>query len=543
MLNLYKKGKGTMLKDFRPADYGLPEDHETLRDSQADLYTTAYRIKANGGGFLFGEAPTGTGKTAVAAMLGRDGPILYVAGTLGLLDQAEKSYGFKAIRGRQEYPCKLETKVRLWAQKWEKVPTASDCHFSPMSKCPAAGVCPYLAAKIRALSATRAACTYKYLMLSSSMQNRTGTLFLDEAHEAVEEVIGFCEFTITAKTRDYWGLPDFPLWGFGDKKGGLLEHQKHQVALMRWFEACRRELAHGVDPTTPEGVRALKLSDRFDRVAVSLLSGKWFLEVGHVPYKGPALRLRSLDPRPWARRMWAQKDIVLLVSATIGKTPKALSEALGIEEYESKSYPHPIPWGKRPVYDLEVPRMTKRALDQNPALFTVQAAKIKGFIEKFPDDWRGLVLAPSYKKISMLRKLLSQWLPPERVIPLGEGSTRERIKAFKEDPRSGIIAVDTIQGWGHGLDLPGDLGRFVVVAGVPFDNPADAFTQARRRVHDSYLWWKSYQNVPQACGRVSRGMKDDNGDWLLNVAAVADGSATSGRARANYPEWFEIKKG
>ena len=52
-----------------------------------------------------------------------------------------------------------------------------------------------------------------------------------------------------------------------------------------------------------------------------------------------------------------------------------------------------------------------------------------------------------------------------------------------------------------------------------------------------FAWWKAYNAVPQGTGRVARGEIVD-GDNLLNIAALADGSATTPLAMKNYPGWF-----
>jgi Rad3-related DNA helicase len=89
------------------------------------------------------------------------------------------------------------------------------------------------------------------------------------------------------------------------------------------------------------------------------------------------------------------------------------------------------------------------------------------------------------------------------------------------------------------LDLRGDLGRFVIVAGVPHYNPTDPFDRARMKREGGmrYARWTAYNSVVQACGRVTRGVRV-NGEYMLNVAALADGSAVSPAARRYYAEWF-----
>jgi Rad3-related DNA helicase len=207
------------------------------------------------------------------------------------------------------------------------------------------------------------------------------------------------------------------------------------------------------------------------------------------------------------------------------------------------SFDHPIPWEFRPVYDLQVPKMTKRNIDSNPGLFVLQARAIAEFIKAHPESWRGIVLTSSNFKVKTLRGILSSMLNGRVFEPPRGASLAERVETFCEDPRDSIIAVDTIQGWGSGLDLQGDLARIAVVAGVPFQNPTDPFVKARQQAGgDAYLRWQSYMSVTQATGRVARGEKDEHGDWLLNVAAVADGSAMTSRARQVYPDWFEVRK-
>ena len=111
---------------------------------------------------------------------------------------------------------------------------------------------------------------------------------------------------------------------------------------------------------------------------------------------------------------------------------------------------------------------------------------------------------------------------------------------FITNPQPGDILIASIQGFGHGLDLVGDLARYCTVAGVPHSNPQDPYENARksRPGGGKYAWWKAYSAIPQACGRSSRGEKEENGDWQLNEADLADGSATTQLAMKTYSSWF-----
>jgi len=188
--------------------------------------------------------------------------------------------------------------------------------------------------------------------------------------------------------------------------------------------------------------------------------------------------------------------------------------------------------------------MTKANRDRNPGLYRAQATAIAHFIKSnVPPSWRGLILTTSYFKIGKLTEFLSQ---DDRIgdriwkAPKSAQGVSKRIEAFLKDPREGVIAIDTIQGWGHGLDLRGDLGRFVIVAGVPHPNPSDPFERARmkRKGGRRYARWTAYNAVVQACGRVTRGDRGEDGEYTLNVAALADGSCTAPAALRYFPLWF-----
>ncbi len=535
-----------------PRDLGVP--HDKWRSEQLDLFLKTQDLQDNGGGFVFGEAPTGIGKTAVAAALGHNQQVLYVAGTLGLLDQAKELYGFVPIKGRQAYDCIHVEKRDRWLGKSGRTPTCADCHFTPMTKCPYASGCLYIQQKHRALGARRMACTYKYLALSSRAQSRGGVLVLDECHIAADELLGFAQMTVDEWHRSYWDLPRFPLDGYGDVMSA-----NARTRTLEWLNQSIAVVAAYMDDTE-EGVRAGKMAGRLSRFARDISIGDWFLECGAGvatkytrgkdgqpgrTHKLPGLTLRALDVSNIATQLWKCKDTTLLMSATIGANTLALAGELGIDDHKYFTYDHPVPGGARPVFNLELPRMTKRNLDQQPGLLTIQAAAIADFINELPSHWRGIVLTSSNKKVQVLRGALPRMIGAGRVmVPHADArGTSGRIKQFIEDGRQGLVAVDTVQGFGHGLDLTGELARFSVVAGVPFDSPVDPFTKARRKRPngENYYWWSAYHAIPQACGRVARGEILQNGKYMISVAALADGTATSPRALKHFPFWFDVR--
>lgn len=533
---------------FSPRDVGLP--HDTWRPSQLDAYNKIKLKHSRDGGFVIVEACTGVGKSAIPTALSCNDRVLVLVQTLGLLNQYHNEYGFDIVKGRQEYNCVLDDKVSKWAVKHNRIPTSADCHFDKMSDCPMSSSCPYLEAKTIAGQSNRVACTYKYAVLSDTMRNRQGIIVLDEAHEAANEILSIAEFKVNFDSMKKFNLPVIPFLKAHSHK--LLD-QFGKDTLVQW---CIKALSiknefdfiDVFDATLSEKAR-LKNTLK-DMLECMLLDERVYFEYNDTivvsPYTGhktPAhIVIKPLEAKTVARRLWNNKKTIVLMSATIGN-PKPLATELGISSYDFLTYKHPVPKEARPVYDLGMEKMTKVMLDTNPGLSKMQVRIIYSFIQRLNPKWRGIILTSSYKKINFLRDALYKLMPDRIVIPdiNSQLSVKDRIQSFIDDPREGLIAVDTIQGWGTGLDLRGDIARFSIVAGVPFDNPTDPYNRFRMEIpgKQQYSMWNSYNSIPQTCGRVSRGEKNTRGEYMLNVGAIADGSALSPTAMRYLPSWFK----
>lgn len=517
-----------------PSPRDLNINHDSWRPNQFEAYKTVNDLNSNGGGFIFASMPTGTGKSAIATALGYENDVLVIAHTLALLHQYKDNYGFDIVKGRQEYPCILPNKVKVWESKHAITPTAADCHFDPMHKCPVANSCPYIIAKTTATNSQKAACTYRYVGVSRPMQDRTGILVMDEAHDAVEELIKMNEFGITFKTIRRLRMPPFPIWEFGKDNRGAVMSDNTIITVQAWLRLGLKNA--GADQYS----RDVKIIQRLTKFKNRLDENKWFLKI-----EKDKILFRALDAKEVAEQVFQMKRTVLLMSATIGD-PKPLAKSLGIDEYEMLSTPHPIPKKYRRVHDLKMPSLSARNLKLHPEYYRLQAEAIWTWINRFPPSWRGLIVTTSFKKIKELKrhlsKINSKTMIKRRLIVQKNGERpKEMVQRFLNDRESGDIAIGTIQGWGTGLDLQGEIARWIVIAGVPHQNPTDEYAKARRRIEGGikYQLWVTYNAIPQAAGRVSRGKLDEYGDPFSNFAALADGSATTKTAYKYFPLWFK----
>lgn len=528
-----------------PRHFGLP--HDKWRPAQYDAFSQSEKA-FNITDYVFIEAPVGIGKSGVATALGNIYPTTVVVQNLGLLKQYE-SYGFKIIMGRNEYKCVLPSKIKQWKNKYNKTPTAADCHMHKMHLCPMSAYCPYLKARTEALSAHKMACTYKYSALSENVINRGGLLVFDEAHNCIEEFLSVAQFELTSEEAKEYDFDPFPLKNYGEEKGGVLTEDDKDIVI-DWLLSSLSKVAvvNIFDEMTERGSKQKKI---FQSITNALSVVKYNKRVFYKcsdqknkfkpwyknKYSYYIMSIKSLNPSNMFRKIISNKDKVLFMSATL--IPKVIANSLYLSKYRAFSYPHPIPVEKRQVWDLGVPKMTYSNLKKDNSLYKFQADKISSFIKTLRPDWRIVVLTSSNKKINLLKGFLRQEFRG-RIMDLN-GSLQERIDTFKNNKIPGKIIVDTIQGWGTGVDLDWDTARCVVVAGVPFSNPSDPFEKARmeERSGREYAFARAYNTVMQATGRVTRGEKLNNGEYLKNIGVLADGSATSFLARRYYSQWFK----
>lgn len=536
-----------------PSRYGVnhpdwkPSQFEALQFILNHILTTRTLPDEEKVKFIFLELPPGLGKSAIATALGHDNTVTALMHTLPLLDQYEK-YKWKIVKGKQEYPCPLESKINAWSSNHNihRIPLASDCHLNSMKECNVYSQCFYAIDRKLAINSTRSACTYRYMALSKAMQSRSGILVLDEGHAAPREWLNFAKWEVSENTRLKYKLSQFPYkMGYGENnKGGILDDDAREI-LIEWFEeSIRNTKVYQVKNN--HDLRRKQFSENMKRILTTLADDTpYFFESGSrvgqklnrsVYTPSPGMRLRALSAVEIANKVWSNKEFVVFMSATM--TPKPIADQLGIKKYVFESFPHPVPVDKRPVYDLSVQRMTHINLTKSPNLYAMQAIEIRKLIDILPSDWRGAILTSSFKKIKQLKRRMVKWYPgrifdPERTI---KGSNR--VNAYKLDRTPGLIAIETVQGWGEGIDLVEE--RFIIIAGVHFKDPYDPFTIARKKMPggSSFYLSEAYNLVSQATGRTVRGVLEENGDYQVNLIAIADGSALSASAKKHYSEWM-----
>ena len=153
-----------------PNEYGL--DHEEFRPGQYEAIQIAQGMNDNDIFIL--EAPTGSGKTAVARAMSSTGVTALCRTKALQISNYRDTYGFDALFGKGNYPCALNSGL-----------SAGSCAFADvgMYKCPSLGSCEYMQAKEIAKTSSHRSLNYAYWLTARwPKKDPTDYVFLDEAH-------------------------------------------------------------------------------------------------------------------------------------------------------------------------------------------------------------------------------------------------------------------------------------------------------------------------------------------------------------------------
>ena len=178
-----------------PKDLNLPAKFGEYRQGQ---FETAAKIAGNDKYIYLLDAPTGSGKSLIAATVQRliGKQMVYLCATKQLQDQILNDFSYaRLLKGRSSYIC------NKYRNMFPEV-SAEDCTNSKENPCPHDSECYYLKAKREAISAPLAVLNIAYFL---SEANYIGTftdieyLTIDECDVMEDQLMNFIEVAITSK--------------------------------------------------------------------------------------------------------------------------------------------------------------------------------------------------------------------------------------------------------------------------------------------------------------------------------------------------------
>ena len=218
---------------------------------------------------------------------------------------------------------------------------------------------------------------------------------------------------------------------------------------------------------------------------------------------------------------------LILMSATISRKD---IETLGLDN-RRVTYLHcdsPIPPKNRRVYFTPTVNITHDKLDSGAKEIIQDLEKI--YLPRHLGE-KGVIHC-TYE----MANLLKSHNISNRLIFHDKFNKGTKYQEFlKSDPKEGKVLVAS--GLYEGIDLPGDLGRWQIIAKVPWLSLADKAVAYKAETDPSWYVWSTLKDLIQACGRVCRGPTD------VGVTYIVDGTFKTLYDKAKkfdlVPTWFQ----
>lgn len=505
-----------------------PFPFKRYRKGQREALEQARAAFAAGKRFVVIEAPTGSGKSAIAVTLAREAESAYLLTAQKLLqDQYANDFPDLALlKGRSNYPCLV-------------APThaaAAPCTLG--RRFPECDDCPYFVAKDAAMGARGTLMNYAYYLAELNYSGGFGPrqlLILDEAHNAEAALMGFVQVTLSDAMLERVALSEripnafdeLDYFDFAEEVAPLLAQRGREIEARLKQDNLTSHLAlefmqqkHYLD----NQVKRLELL-RYSREEENV---EWVLERG----RGEAGQWLSFKPVRVAAfaepLLFGFAERVLMLSATILDPPTYL-RSLGLEPEEAEviSVASEFPAENRPIHVRPVARLTRHHLENDlPKL----AATVNDLLAEHPRE-KGIVHAHSYRIASYLVQHVAR---EHRHRIISHESSDGRDAALSQHLASRNPTVLITPSMTEGIDLPGELSRWQVICKIPYPYLGDP--QIARRMADDRAWydWRTCLTVVQAYGRSVRSAEDHAETYLLD----ADFPAFLARQRRRLPPWF-----
>ena len=493
-----------------PADLRLP--FQEWRTGQLDLLT---RLATSEAKYILLEAPTGSGKSALALSLRRlmGSRSVILSGTKALQDQYVETFGNSGLvqaKGRGNFQCHIAPVSAAEAP----------CVYG--EKCPRANLptCDYYDQKITAQLSDEAVLNYQYWLAQANYTKQfTGVelLICDEAHEIEHELRRFVTETVRYNALNQAGIPLPP--SFQE----FAEWQAWAAQVMP-----RARAAWGA------AEKKSRLEKTLSRLYDTLGAVRFQLDDEHWTF---VITRDGIEFRPvWVAKaaqdyLLKHAERILFMSATI-LDQQMFCENLGLplDQVEFIRVGSTFPKERRPlIYDPvgKVKSINERSL-------RALLEKINGILAAHPG--RGLVHTSNYQIAEYLAKYARD---RHRLITHTTATRGRALQQLRASPGAVLVSPSVTTG----VDLPYDLCEFQVIAKIPFPDLGDPQTKKRmklgpdgkpRKAAQSWYNWTTACRIVQAYGRGMRAPDDNCVTYLL------DGNWGWFRPAVKHmlPEWF-----
>src|SRR5215210_1552718 len=566
------------MRSFFPLDRIRPNQDKVL-DELDQALKSDYK-------FIFLEAPTGFGKSAVAVTLARFlGSSHVCTSTKDLQTQYNRDFPYLSeVKGRNNFPCIVKEDMGI-RESCEYGPCLKDDDFDCIYKTRMSDYdvksegtiyenleinkyalkkyydkakehsqlvriewrpCEYYHQKWISIKSSHTIYNYKYFLSDlfySSGVNKRKLLILDEAHTLESEVSSFKNIIFSKESL----IRFFPKIDLPDSKQTDVESwidfcTRLKEQFTRYVEKAANILGSGGTSTGQDDIHVSEknLIDaiNYEKNLLTFLEDlrinkeNWLvtnITKNEIDNKLSRIKLEPLVVSSYFTDIFDKGSISLLMSATILSTGN-LCKAVGLKNDDVKFIRvenSDFPIKNRPIYLMNVAWLNARTMSESlPNIVKV----IDNLLSVHKND-KGIIHTTSYSQVQFIKNNLSKANLSRLIETNPKFDRNEMILKHTQSEKPTVLISPSMF---LGVDLKDDLSRFQIIVKVPYPDLTDKKISVLKQRNPKWYEWNTILRLIQAYGRSVRNADDYANTYILDSSI----SFLLKNGKDMIPKWF-----
>lgn len=563
------------MRSFFPLDLVRPNQDKVL-DELDQALKSDYK-------FIFLEAPTGFGKSAVAVTLARFlGSSHICTSTKDLQTQYNRDFSYLSeVKGRNNFPCIVKEDMGI-RESCEYGPCLKDDDFDCLYKTRMSDYdvksegtiyenveinkyalkkyydkakehsqlvkiewqpCHYYHQKWISIKSSHTIYNYKYFLSDlfySSGVNKRKLLILDEAHTLESEVSSFKNIIFSKESL----IRFFPKINLPDNKQTDVETWiDFCTGLKEQFTSYVEKSANilgsgGNSPDIHVSEKNLIDAINYEKNLFTFLEDlrinkeNWLvtnITKNEIDNKLSRIKLEPLIVSSYFTDIFDKGSISLLMSATI-LSKENLCKAVGLKNDDVKFIRvenSDFPIKNRPIYLMNVAWLNARTMSESlPNIVKV----IDNLLSVHKND-KGIIHTTSYSQVQFIKNNLSKENLSRLIETNPKFDRNEMILKHTQSVKPTVLISPSMF---LGVDLKDDLSRFQIIVKVPYPDLTDKKVSVLKQRNPKWYEWNTILRLIQAYGRSVRNADDYANTYILDSSV----SFLLKNGKEMIPKWF-----
>jgi ATP-dependent DNA helicase DinG len=567
------------MRSFFPLDHIRPNQDKVL-DELDQALKSEYK-------FIFLEAPTGFGKSAVAVTLSRFlGSSHICTSTKDLQTQYNRDFPYLSeVKGRNNFPCIVKEDMGI-RESCEYGPCLKDDDFDCIYKTRMSDYdvksestiyenvdinnyalkkyydrakehsqlvkiewkpCQYYHQKWISIKSSHTIYNYKYFLSDlfySSGVNKRKLLILDEAHTLESEVSSFKNIIFSKESL----VRFFPKINLPENK---------QTDVETWIDFCtglkdqftsyveKSANILGSGGNNNNSSQDIHVSEKnlidainYEKNLLTFLQDlrinkeNWLvtnITKNEIDNKLSRIKLEPLVVSSYFTDIFDKGSVSLLMSATI-LSKENLCKAVGLKNEDVKFIRvenSDFPIKNRPIYLMNVAWLNARTMSESlPSIVKV----LDNLLSVHKND-KGIIHTTSYSQVQFIKNNLSKENLSRLIETNPKFDRNEMILKHTQSTKPTVLISPSMF---LGVDLKDDLSRFQVIVKVPYPDLTDKKISVLKQRNPKWYEWNTILRLIQAYGRSVRNADDYANTYILDSSV----SFLLKNGKEMIPKWF-----